>query len=173
MKIAERKSALRREAALLPKMDAPGAVRDFLALPQVEAADTVMLFCGVGRELDTLPILEELLKRGKRVVYPVCLPGRQMETRAVSHAEELVPGRFGIPAPDEGCPIVPKEEIGVVLVPCLMCDRAGYRLGYGGGYYDRWLVGYEGFTVCICPRERLTDELPRDGFDIPVQLVLS
>ncbi len=173
MKTARRKEALRRTAAMLPKINAPELVNAFLALPQVEEADTVMLYCGVGRELDTAPILENLLERGKRVVYPVCLPGRQMESRAVSTPEQLVPGTFGIPAPGEDCPVVAKEEIGVVLVPCLMCDREGYRLGFGGGYYDRWLAGYRGTTVCICPQNRRVEELPRDEYDIAVDIVLT
>lgn len=173
MTAAERKQRLRRQAAALPKLDEPALVAAFLALPQVAEADTVMLFCGVGRELDTTPLLEALLERGKRVCYPVCLPGRQMQARAVSGPEQLQPGKFGIPAPGEECPTVDKGEIGVVLVPCLLCDRQGYRLGYGGGYYDRWLADLQGLTVCICPEERLVDELPREGFDVPVQLVLS
>ncbi len=173
MRAARQKEALRRTAALLPKIDAPQLVERFLALPQVEEADTVMLYCGVGRELDTAPILDALLARGKRVCYPVCLPGRQLECRAVDHPERLVPGTFGIPAPGEDCPVVPKGEIGVVLVPCLMCDAAGHRLGYGGGYYDRFLADYGGLTVCICPKNRRVEELPHDGFDIPVKLVLT
>lgn len=148
-------------------------VEAFLALPKVEQADTVMLFYGVGRELDTTPLLEALLAQGKRVCYPVCLPERQMQARAVSGPEQLVPGKFGIPAPGEDCPLVPQREIDAVLVPCLLCDRQGYRLGYGGGYYDRWLADFQGFTVCICPEERLVDELPREAFDMPVCLVLS
>lgn len=173
MTVAEKKETLRRRAAALPRVDDPKLTARFLALPQLEETDTVLIFCGVGRETDTMPILTELLARGKRVAYPVCLPGRQMEARAVTGPEQLVPGKFGIPAPDGDCPVVDKEEIGVVLVPCLMCDREGYRLGYGGGYYDRWLADYHGFTVCICPRERLLDELPRDRFDLPVDLVLT
>lgn len=173
MTAAERKTALRRQAAALPRIEAPELVEAFLALPQLEATDTVMLFCGVGRELDTGPILEALLARGKRVAYPVCLPGRRMEAREVKDPEQLVPGAFGIPAPEEGCPLVERGEIGAVLVPCLMCDRAGYRLGYGGGYYDRWLADFSGFTVCICPEERLVEALPREGFDVPVSLVLG
>ena len=169
---AERKQRLRRQAAALPRLDEPALARAFLALPEVEQADTVMLFCGVGRELDTTPILEALLERGKRVCYPQCLPGRQMQARAVAGQEDLQPGKFGIPAPGEDCPAVDKGEIGVVLVPCLMCDRAGYRLGYGGGYYDRWLADFQGLTVCICPEERMVDALPREEFDVPVRLVL-
>ena len=170
---AERKQRLRRQAAALPKLDEPALVEAFLALPKVEQADTVMLFYGVGRELDTTPLLEALLAQGKRVCYPVCLPERQMQARAVSGPEQLVPGKFGIPAPGEDCPLVPQREIDAVLVPCLLCDRQGYRLRYGGGYYDRWLADFQGFTVCICPEERLVDELPREAFDMPVCLVLS
>lgn len=173
MKTAERKEALRRRAAALPRMDEPELLEKFLNLSQVEGADTVMIFCGVGREPDTMPLLERLLERGKRVAYPACLPGRGMEARAVTSAGQLVPGTFGIPAPGKDCPLVDKGEIGVALVPCLMCDREGYRLGYGGGYYDRWLADFEGFTVCVCPRERMTDHLPRDRFDVPVKLVLT
>jgi 5-formyltetrahydrofolate cyclo-ligase len=54
-----------------------------------------------------------------------------------------------------------------------MADRDGYRLGYGGGYYDRWLAGYDGFTALVCPKDRLTDKLPREEFDRPVKLVLT
>lgn len=173
MTAQQKKEALRRKAALLPRVDEPKLVERLLALPELERADTVMLFCGVGRELDTMPVLEELLKRGKRVAYPVCLPGRRLEARAVNSPEQLVPGTFGIPAPGEDCPVVDRTEIGLVLVPCLMCDREGYRLGYGGGYYDRWLAGYRGFTVCVCPEERVMDCLPREEFDVPVDLVLT
>ena len=92
---AERKQRLRRQAAALPKLDEPALVEAFLALPKVEQADTVMLFYGVGRELDTTPLLEALLAQGKRVCYPVCLSERQMQARAVSSAKaksKLAPG---------------------------------------------------------------------------------
>ena len=170
---AEKKQRLRRQAAALPKLDEPALVEAFLALPQVEGADTVMLFCGVGRELDTTPLLEALLERGKRVCYPVCLPGRQMQARAVECPEQLQPGKFGIPAPGEDCPAVDKGEIGAALVPCLLCDRMGYRLGYGGGYYDRWLSGFQGFTVGLCRECVLQPQVPREAHDQRVDLLLT
>ncbi len=173
MTAAQRKRRLRREAAELPPPEAPQLLARFLALPQVEAADAVMLFYGVGRELDTTPLISALLTGGKRVALPVCLPHRGMEARTITGGERLSPNRFGIPEPDGACPAISREEIDVVLVPHLLCDRAGYRLGRGGGYYDRWLAGYRGLTVAICPVERLVDALPREPHDRPVQLVLS
>ena len=172
MTVKERKAELRRIAAGLPQAEAGPLFERFLALPQVEAADTVMVFYGTGREPDTAPLIHALLERGKRVALPVCLPHRGMEARQVMDPDRLVPNRFGIPEPDHSCPVVDKSEIGAALIPHLMCDRDGYRLGWGGGYYDRWLADYPGFTVCICRQGRLVEHMPREEFDIPVKLVL-
>lgn len=172
MNVAQRKAELRRKAAGLPKAKVPHLLERFLALPQVQDASTVMVFCGVGREPDTDDLIRSLLDRGKRVALPVCLLQRRMEVRAITSQSQLEPNRYGIPEPDGMCPVVAPEDIDVVLVPNLMCDREGYRLGYGGGYYDRWLEDFHGFTVAVCPPERLVDELPRDEYDVPVQLLL-
>jgi len=170
---AQRKEELRRKAALLPKAQADHLLEQFADLPQVRQAETVMVFYGVGREPDTAPLIRTLLERGQRVALPVCLPGRKLAARVIAHEGELVPGKFGIPEPDHFCPEVSREEIGAVLVPGLLADRDGYRLGYGGGYYDRWLAQYSGFTAMVCPAQRLVDALPREEFDRPVDLVLT
>lgn len=173
MTAAQRKEELRRRASLLPKAEAAHLLERFSQLPEILSADTVMVFCGVGREPDTAPLIRTLLERGQKVALPVCLPGRRLEARIISDESQLVPGRFGIPEPEYGCPVVSRKEIGAILVPGLMADREGYRLGFGGGYYDRWLDGYEGFTAMVCPAERLVDSLPREEFDRPVNLVIT
>lgn len=172
MTVKERKAELRRHAASLPQVEAGALFQRFLALPEVEGADTVMVFYGTSREPDTVPLIHALLERGKRVALPVVLPHRQMEARQVLDPDRLIPNRLGIPEPDGDCPIIPKEEIGAALIPHLMCDREGYRLGWGGGYYDRWLVDFTGFTVCVCRPGRLVEHMPREEFDVPVKLVL-
>ena len=172
MTVKERKEELRRHAAGLPQEDAWALFQRFLALPEVESADTLMVIYGTGREPDTLPLIRALLERGKRVALPVVLPHRGMEARQVLDVDQLVPNRYGIPEPDQSCPLVSKGEIAVVLVPHLMCDREGYRLGWGGGYYDRWLADFTGLTVSVCRANRLVDHMPREEFDVPVKLVL-
>ena len=172
MTVKERKEELRRHAAGLPQVEAGALFDRFLALPEVEGADTVMVFYGTGREPDTVPLIQALLEKGKRVALPVVLPRRGMEARQVLDVDQLVPNRFGIPEPDQSCPLVPKEEIAVALIPHLMCDREGYRLGWGGGYYDRWLPDFTGLTVSVCRLNRLIDHMPREEFDVPVKLVL-
>lgn len=171
--ITEQKDALRRWIKALPCPDWTPLLERFLTLPQVAAAETVMLFYGVGAEPDTVPVMEELLRRGKRVALPRCLPGQAMEARAVTGLDQLTGQRYGIPEPGENCPVVPREELDVILVPHLCCDRSGVRLGHGGGYYDRYLSGCGAFTVCLCPADRLMEKLPQDALDVPVRLVLT
>lgn len=173
MTLSQEKAALRRQAASLPPMDAAALLERFLALPEIQAARTVLLFYGVGTEPDTRPVLNALLQMGKRPALPVCLPGHQMEARAYLGEEHLREDRYGIPAPDETCPVIPKTEIDAVLVPHILMDREGYRLGHGGGFYDRFLADYTGFTAAVCPKERLVDRVPREATDLPVQRILT
>ncbi len=153
--IAGEKQRLRRYAATLPKMEIPHLLEQFFTLPQVMDAPVVMAFYGVGLEPDTRWLLQRL-----------------MEARVLPSWDNLSAGRYGIPEPDISCPRAFPEEIQVMLVPHMLCDRAGYRLGHGGGYYDRWLARYGGLTVAVCARERLVERLPREGFDLPVQMLL-
>lgn len=170
---AEEKAALREAVKALPPADFTPLLAAFLALPEVEKARTLLLFAGVGREPDTAPVIDALLARGKTVALPKCLPGRRMEARQIRSRAELTPGAYGIPEPGEACPAVPRDELDVILVPNLCCDREGYRLGHGGGYYDRYLAGFRGFTVALCPEAWLQEKVPRDVFDLPVGRVLT
>lgn len=104
----ELKERLRRQAAALPRAHVPHLLEQFLSLPQVEAAHTVMVFYGVGREPDTTALIDQLLAMGKRVALPVCLPQRKMEARIITSQDQLIPNHYGIPEPDGVCPIVPQ-----------------------------------------------------------------
>lgn len=145
----------------------------FLALPQVADARSLLLFYGVGTEPDTARLLEPLLELDKLAALPRCLPGRRMEARVYRGQAHLTPGPFGIPEPDGECPVLDRDSFPLILVPNLCCDRRGYRLGHGGGYYDRYLAGYGGLTVALCRDGLLFDAIPADERDIPVNMVLT
>ncbi|MCD7946741.1 MAG: 5-formyltetrahydrofolate cyclo-ligase [Oscillospiraceae bacterium] len=169
----EEKRALRAQIERLPPVDYAPLLTRFLALPEVARAETILLFWGVGREPDTRPVIAELLRQGKTVALPRCLPGRQMAALQVSSDTVLVPSAFGIPEPGLDCPVIPKVALDLILVPNLCCDKEGYRLGHGGGYYDRYLRNFTGETVALCPAPLLRARLPREVFDVPVNMVLS
>ena len=80
---------------------------------------------------------------------------------------------FGIREPDPGCPLVEREEIDLILVPAVCYDRQGYRLGFGGGYYDRWLTDSTAFRVGMCRTAVLQDHVPVEAHDTRVDVLLT
>lgn len=179
--ITEEKAALRRVvrarlSAMTPaeREESDGALfRRFLALPQLAAAETVLLFYGMGTEPDTARLIPALLDRGQQVLLPRCLPGHGLEARLVTRESALIRHRYGMLEPGEDCTLVPREKIDLILVPGLCFDGLGYRLGHGGGYYDRYLAGYAGTTVGLCRRAVLQEAVPREEHDRPVSLVIT
>lgn len=145
----------------------------FLALPQVEAADTLLLYHGMGGEPDTARLLPALWARGKAVCLPRCLPGHGLEARLVRPDSALIPHPYGMLEPGEDCPLVGKDAIGLVLVPGLAFDPSGGRLGQGAGFYDRWLADYAGCTAALCRTALLLPQVPRAPHDRGVELVLT
>ena len=122
----------------------------FLALEEVAAANTVLLYCSMGTEPDTEAVLEELLARGKRVALPRCLPGRSMETRLYVPGLPLLRHRYGMLEPGADHPLVETAQIDLALVPALAYDIRCMRMGRGGGYYDRYLADFPSVTVGLC-----------------------
>lgn len=145
----------------------------FLSLPELDAAKTVLVFCGIQEEPETCRLIAELFARGLKVCLPRCLPERQMEARRIGKDSVLVPGPWFIPEPSEDCPVASKAELDLILVPALCCDRQGVRLGQGGGYYDRYLQDYDGVTVSLCRKAFLQRKLPWDVYDQRIQIVLT
>lgn len=145
----------------------------FLSLPEVDRLHTIFLFCGAGTEPNTMRLFAPLLDRNKRIALPRMLSGRQMEVRQFCPDRPLVRHPFGILEPDESCPLIPTQEIDLVLVPALCYDRHGFRLGMGGGYYDRWLVHYSGITAGLCRQALLQESVPSEPHDRPVDMVIT
>ena len=91
----------------------------------------------------------------------------------ITSLEDLVPDQYDIPAPKDGCPVVAREELDLILVPGLCFDSRGSRLGQGGGYYDRYLEDYEGVTIGLCREDFFQVNLPREPLDAWVRFVLT
>lgn len=146
-----------------------------LNLWSVREATTVLCYVSTPIEVDTKEFIAALLKSGKTVAVPRCEGGKsEMNFYRIDSLDELLPGSFGVlePEPSAEKKIVDTEGT-VCVVPAFMFDKKGYRLGYGKGYYDRYLSRYEGSTVGICYEENITDELFHGKYDRAVDLVLT
>lgn len=144
-------------------------------LELVDAIDAkcVFAYLSFGSEVGTKDLLENLLQKGIAVAVPRCDANTHtMDAVGLRTMEELKPGAYGILEP-MGQEIIPKEQIDLILVPGLAFDNDGYRLGYGGGYYDRYLNGFQGVTAGLTFAACLVDTLPREPYDLAVQYVIS
>jgi len=116
-----------------------------LASPYWASARVVVLYMPIRRELDTGLLRARAWAEGKRVLLPRCIAGRrgELELVACGDAADIAPGSYGILEPLPSLPATdledPQQAPHLLIVPCLAVDCQGYRLGYGGGYYDRLL----------------------------------
>lgn len=147
--------------------------QQFLQHPSLEKAQTILMYYGVGTEIHTDAILEELLKQGKTVCMPRCLSDTEMQAYVITGMEDMEPDRYNIPAPKLTCPLVEPKDIDLILTPGLSFDSRGGRLGQGAGYYDRYLEDYEGVTVGLCREDFFQINLPKEPLDMWVKYVLT
>ena len=168
---------LKREIAALPdeyiSASDNGLFARVTSLREFSAARNILVYCSVEKEPDTRKIAKTALSMGKTVAFPLCYRGGFMQARVVSSLNELQPAMLGIPAPNDTAPIIDPEELELIIVPALAYDRNGYRLGYGGGYYDRYLCGAAAFTIGLARDRLMKDELPREPHDIAVKRIVT
>lgn len=138
-------------------------------------AKTVGLYLSMTNEWDTYQIVEQAFKEGKNIAIPKTID----ETRAlifyqIEDLTQTVIGNFGISEPDtQKAKEIDKNQIDLLLVPGLIFTRDGYRIGFGGGYYDRFLTDFVQPTVSLASTKQLVDDFPVEPFDIPVNYLLT
>ncbi|MEP6996197.1 MAG: 5-formyltetrahydrofolate cyclo-ligase [Betaproteobacteria bacterium] len=141
------------------------------------AARTVLLTLPFGSEWDSLPLLLMALERGKTVVMPrVDTATRTLELcRLTEPGRDVLPGYRGIPEPLSHCALITADAIDWVLVPGVAFDAAGWRLGYGGGYYDRLLPTLRSDISRIAGAYdlQLLDRVPAAPHDVPVHALVT
>jgi len=166
------KAALRARMRALRASEDPAlserACDRVLALEAYQRARTVMCYHSVPGEVDTLRLIARMAADGKTVCLPAIIQRGVLEARRM---DRVVPGPYGIPAP-EG-PRIPPEEIDLIVVPGLAFDRACRRLGQGGGYYDRYLPGCRGATVGLAFECQVVDDLPCEAHDVQLDYVAT
>jgi len=176
-----RRTVLERRDALTPDERAAKSalIADRLrSLIEYRAAETIMFYVEFRSEVMTRPMIDAALRVGKKVLVPKVDKSRQ-RLRLFELYEphrELIPGYMGIPEPD---PYLAREaeieEVEMVVAPGVAFDTAGWRLGYGGGYYDRLAVKLMPMTplVGLAFEAQIVDEIPREKHDRPMKVVVT
>lgn len=146
-----------------------------LSLEKIQSADLILPFVSAKGEVGTRELIARCFYAEKTVAVPRCIDGSNMEFCVIHTFDDLEKGMYGIDEPKEYCEVIKAEnaENSVLIVPALCFNAKGYRLGYGKGYYDRFISRYKGYTVGVCYSEFITDDIPVDEYDRCVDIVIT
>ncbi len=145
-------------------------IERFLQHPFYQEAKVIATYLSFPHEFQTQGLIEQALKDGKKVLIPKTYPKGRMDF-VVYDPQQLVKTSFGLLEPQGNLEVVDASQIDLIHVPGLSFTTKGYRIGYGGGYYDRYLEQFSGHTLSTIYPCQIQDFIP-ENHDIPVQEVL-
>lgn len=142
---------------------------------QYREAKTLLCFVSTGIEVDTHRLIYSSLRKGKTVAVPRCLNNKgEMDFFIIQSMNDLEKGAFSLLEPNlELCPRLTDYRDALCIVPGFSFDPEGYRLGYGKGYYDRFLSRFTGVKIGICYNNCISPKLPHGRFDVPVDFLFT
>lgn len=143
--------------------------------PSIIEGETIAVTISNIPEVDTTPLIEALWHLGKRVAVPKCnAKTKEMDFYVFSDFSELETVYLHLREPiPEVTKLVHAENIDVMIVPGVVFDKLGYRVGYGGGFYDRYLMDYSGEILALAFDEQVLTNVPAENHDIPVNRILT
>ncbi len=166
--IREQKRAMTEEQ-IVAKSEALGVL--FAASEAYQQAKTIYGYLPYNQEVRTVAMLQKALDDGKRVAVPKCY-GDEMRFIYLDDLSKVEKGYCGIPEPIEDGPVA-DDPTALVLMPGLAFDPQGHRMGYGGGFYDKFLASEpEHPTLALCYDFQMLDHLETEAHDIPVDYVI-
>lgn len=178
--LRERYKGIRRGMTPAEKKTGDARIRGrVLHLPEYRRCKTLLCFVSTEIEVDTWTLIDRALADGKTVAVPYCIDGtRKMEFYRIESREELAPRTFGVLEPDpERAEKITDFSDSICVLPGMSFDSTGYRLGYGGGYYDRFLSkvykGKRATTVGVCYANCMSRRLPRGRYDVPCSILIT
>ena len=143
-------------------------------LPLFKAAKSVLIYTSTEEEMDTRPIIEEGWKLGKTMTVPRVYPKRQMEAHVITPDSTYQVSKFGIPEPLADSPIIDPQDLDLIIMPCVSCNNQGQRIGYGGGFYDCFLLRAKNVPVILPYFAKLqSEEIPTEDHDQTADVVIT
>lgn len=165
-----RRNMAREEKLQLDKQIAENVCR----LKEYRPAKTILIYMSTPIEVDTVEIIKKAWEDGKKVAVPRCIPDtRDMEFHYIENFDELSEGSFSVMEPDPSLPTVTDFSGCLMIVPGMHFDMKGYRIGYGKGYYDRYMVRFTGISAGLCYSSELRPFLYHGKYDRHVDIVVT
>ena len=144
------------------------------ALKEYKDADVILLYFPTRSEPDISPLADIARRDGKKIAFPISVTKDcTLDFRFISSPDELEIGAYGIREPRADAERATLSDRTLCIVPALAVDTDGYRLGYGKGYYDRFLSTFEGNAVVAIHSSLVCERLPRNDTDIPIKTIIT
>lgn len=137
-------------------------------------ADIILIYYPTHNEISPLPIFDLAQKMGKKIALPVCdIENNTLSFHLIDSLDEVIPSHFGIcePPTSNKQPILTEHSL--ALVPAIAFSKDGHRLGYGKGFYDKFLVNFKGISAGFSYSEFVFEELPHETHDIPLKMLIT
>ncbi len=151
-----------------------GVLANVRKMREYQRCSTIFVYVSTPIEVDTRKIIEMAWEDNKRVAVPRCIPEtRQMTFHYITSFDDLSPGTFSVLEPSPDAPLADNYDKSIMLVPALIIDKYGYRLGYGKGYYDRYISKYSGLTVGLCYISNIKNRLFHGRFDKKLNYIIT
>lgn len=144
-----------------------------ITLPEFINASRIFAYLSVGREVDTRRIMDTAQKMGKEIYLPVVLGNGIMEFARYDAAARMRDGALHIPEPDASAPRAVPYEQDLIIVPGLCFDADKFRMGQGGGYYDRYLAACSCISVGLARERLMPTAVPKERCDLPVDILVT
>lgn len=151
-------------------------VQNITSLASYRFASVILAYHPLDGEIDIRPLLEAALAAGKKVALPLCYAEGRMDFFYITSLDELNSGKFGLkePSPQNEKYSCDDPAPALMIIPALVYDNLGYRLGYGRGYYDRYVNNFHGVKAGLCYRSSLhPTPLPHGRFDFSVDYIVT
>lgn len=167
-----RRLALSEEERMRCSMQCVTRIRELMDDLNMEKG-TIAVYIPTGNEVDVTELIGMLGQAGWIVAAPR-VAGRTMHFYEIHSMEDCEKGHYGILEPRMGCRIIDGDRINCMIIPGLAFDLEGNRLGYGGGYYDRYLAGHPGIVrIAVAYDFQLVDELPSEQHDCRMNYLVT
>ena len=156
------------------KNSSKSACELFIKSECFQNADVLLLYYPIKNEISPLPLIEAAQKMGKKIAFPICnTESNTLTFRIINSIDELIPSRFGISEPllSNESPILTERTL--AIIPAIAFSKDGHRLGYGKGYYDRFLHNFKGISIGFSYSALVLDSIPQKAHDVPLKMIIT
>ena len=155
------------------EMSDSAIIQNIIESPIYQSSKVIFCFVSMEGEVNTRPLIEDALSKGKTACVPKVISKGRMEAFRIDSFDDFEISSFGIEEPKEGSQLIDPNQIDLGIIPNVVVSKDGYRLGYGGGFYDRYLLRTKLYRLAVCREQLVQDQIPIESHDQRLDAIVT